>query len=125
MSTNPVIWFEIYVHDMSRAKKFYEGVFQLKLEPLSDPNDSETEMWAFSMKQDAVGAGGALAKMKGVAPTPGSTLIYFQCDDCAVEEARVTQFGGRIEKSKMSIGQYGHISVVYDTEGNRIGLHSM
>jgi predicted enzyme related to lactoylglutathione lyase len=33
MNNNPVIWFEIYVQDMARAKAFYEAVFQLKLEP--------------------------------------------------------------------------------------------
>ena len=124
MTTNPIIWFEIYVQDMNRAKKFYESVFQLTLEPLSPPTD-ETEMWSFSMAQDKVGAGGALVKMKGVPSSPGGTLVYFQCNDCAVEEARVKQFGGRVEKSKTSIGQYGNIALVYDTEGNMIGLHSM
>lgn len=28
MTHNPVGWFEIYVQDMERAKKFYETVFQ-------------------------------------------------------------------------------------------------
>ncbi|MGZ3749502.1 MAG: VOC family protein, partial [Pseudobdellovibrionaceae bacterium] len=31
MKNNPVGWFEIYVQDLDRAKKFYESVFQLKL----------------------------------------------------------------------------------------------
>jgi uncharacterized protein len=122
--TNPVVWFEIYVQDMNRAKAFYENVFQLKLEPLSPPTD-ETELWAFPMNQSVVGTGGALVKMKGVPSSPGGTIIYFRCDDCAVEEARIKQFGGRIEKPKMSIGQYGAITLAYDTEGNMIGLHSM
>lgn len=26
MANNPVIWFEIYVEDMDRAKKFYEAL---------------------------------------------------------------------------------------------------
>ena len=29
-----------------------------------------------------------------------------------------------MEKSKQSIGEYGFISLVHDTEGNMIGLHS-
>jgi hypothetical protein len=37
----------------------------------------------------------------------------------------VAEAGGRIERPKMSIGEYGFISMVYDTEGNMIGLHSM
>ena len=53
-----------------------------------------------------------------------STLVYFMCDDCAVEQGRVKGAGGRVEKPKMSIGQYGFISLVVDTEGNMIGLHS-
>lgn len=32
MNHNPVGWFEIYVQDMDRAKRFYELVFQVKLE---------------------------------------------------------------------------------------------
>jgi predicted enzyme related to lactoylglutathione lyase len=42
-----------------------------------------------------------------------------------VEAAKATEFGGRLLKEKMPIGQYGHIALVTDTEGNMIGLHSM
>lgn len=35
------------------------------------------------------------------------------------------QAGGKIDKNKFSIGEHGCISLVYDTEGNMIGLHSM
>ena len=38
MKPNPVCWFEIYVEDMDRAKKFYETVFQTKLEDLHSPD---------------------------------------------------------------------------------------
>jgi uncharacterized protein len=61
--------------------------------------------------------------MKGVLPG-GSTMIYFSCEDCATEEARVVAAGGKIERPKMSIGEYGFISLIWDTEGNMIGLHS-
>ena len=67
----------------------------------------------------------ALVKMQGVASGGNSTLVYFMCDDCAVEEGRVKPSGGKVEKAKMSIGQYGFISLVVDTEGNMFGLHSM
>lgn len=123
MSSNPVVWFEIYVQDMPRAKTFYEKVLQWKLEKLNSGEDME--MWSFPMEMDKGGAGGSLVKMPGVPSGGNSTLIYFSCEDCAVEEARVTAAGGRIHKSKMSIGQYGFISLVFDTEGNLIGLHSL
>lgn len=125
MSINAVIWFEIYVSDMARAKKFYESVFQRKLEQISDPNDQETEMWAFHASPEGFGAGGTICKMKGREPGQSGTLVYFACDDCSVEEKRVVSAGGQVVQPKMSIGQYGFCCVIKDTEGNSVGLHSM
>lgn len=122
MKNNPVNWFEIYVQDMARAKRFYESVFKTKLEKLNSP---EIEMWSFPMEVDRFGAGGALVRMEGVASGGNSTIIYFICVDCAVEAGRVVAAGGRIFKEKMSIGQYGHIALAFDSEGNMFGMHSM
>ena len=122
MKTNPVGWFEIYVQDASRARRFYETVLQTKLERLPG---SDLEMWAFPMQNGGPGAAGTLVKMDGVPSGGNSTLVYFMCDDCAVEEGRVKSSGGKIEKPKMSIGEYGFISLAIDTEGNMFGLHSM
>ena len=76
------------------------------------------------MFMDQYGASGALVKMEGFPSGGNSTLVYFSCEDCAIEEARVVEFGGRIQRSKTSIGEYGFISLVLDTEGNMFGLHS-
>lgn len=122
MATNAVGWFEIYVQDMARAKAFYEAVFQLQLQKLDGPGP---EMWAFPMLMDATGAPGALVRMEGVASGGNSTLVYFNCADCAVEAARAVAAGGRIQQDKMSIGQWGFIALAVDSEGNMIGLHSM
>ena len=122
MQGNPVGWFEIYVQDMGRARAFYEAVLQLKLEKLPSP---EIEMWSFPMETNGRGASGALVRMEGFPSGGNSTLVYFTCEDCAVEEGRVEGNGGRIQRSKMSIGQYGFISLAFDTEGNMFGLHSM
>ncbi len=121
MKPNPIGWFEIYVQDMARARKFYEAVFGVKLDKLPGP---DIEMWSFPMQQEAPGTGGALVYMKGFPPISGNTIVYFNCDDCAVEEARVVPAGGKIYKNKFSIGQYGFISLVHDTEGTLIGLYS-
>ncbi len=74
---------------------------------------------------NAYGAPGALVKMPGFPAGRNSVLVYFSCKDCKVEEKRVKESGGKIEKKKFSIGNYGFISIVYDTEGNMFGLHSM
>ena len=120
---NPVGWFEIYVQDMPRASKFYETVLGVSFEAITDPTDDSVEMNGFPSNYEAYGASGALVKMKGV-PSGGSTMIYFSCEDCGVEESRVVGAGGKIERPKMSIGEYGFISLVWDTEGNMVGLHS-
>jgi uncharacterized protein len=128
--SNPVVWFEIYVQNMERAKAFYEAVLAVKLEKMPAPTEEmNMEMWSFPADMAAAkttyGACGMLVKMEGVPSGCGGTLVYFACEDCAVEAARATENGGSIFKEKMSIGEHGFISLVYDTEGNMIGLHSM
>lgn len=122
MKNNPVGWFEIYVQNMERAKAFYECVFAVQLQKLESP---DLEMWAFPMQENSPGAMGALVRMEGCPSGGNSTLVYFTCADCAIEAKRAKENGGRIFKDKFSIGQYGFISLVNDTEGNMIGLHSM
>src|SRR5512141_2559182 len=115
MARNPVGWFEIYVDDMERAKKFYKDVLKVELQHLESP---EIEMWAFPMEQNGTGSAGSLVHMKGVKAGGNSVIIYFMSDDCAVEEGRVSAAGGRVHKPKFSIGQYGFITLAFDTEGN-------
>ena len=126
MKNNPVVWFEIYVQDIQRAKKFYEAVLGAKLEKLPAPGTGTDEMFTFPMEMNGSGSAGALVKMDG-GPSGGgnSTIVYFACDDCAVESKRVPVNGGKIMKEKFAIGEHGFISLVSDTEGNVIGLHSM
>lgn len=102
---------------MDRAKKFYETVFQLKLEMLNSPG---LEMWSFPMAMDRVGASGALVKMDGFPSGGNSTLVYSTCLDCDVETERVTASGGRMQREKTSIGQYGFVALAFDTEGNLV-----
>lgn len=119
---NVVGWFEIYVQDMERAKAFYQNTFQVTLQRLESPG---IELWAFPMQSDNAGCAGALVKMDGKDSGVGGTIVYFSCVDCAVESLRAGQNGGQVQKEKMSIGQYGFIAFVLDTEGNVIGLHSI
>lgn len=125
MANNPVGWFEIYVQDMPRATAFYEAVLKTSLEALMDPGDDGFEMMAFPMQMEAQGAAGSLVKMPGFPSGGNSTLVYFSCADCGDEASRVVAAGGKIEKEKMSIGEYGFIALAHDTEGNMFGLHSM
>ncbi|MGB7324598.1 MAG: VOC family protein [Rubripirellula sp.] len=121
MNSNPVCWFEIYVQDLDRAKSFYEKVLKTELTELQMPG---MEMLTFPMDMGASGAAGALVKMDGFPSGGSGTLVYFSCDDCSTEASRVDAAGGKIEKSKFSIGEHGFIALGVDTEGNMFGLHS-
>lgn len=118
---NPVGWFEIYVDDMARAKPFYETVLNTTL--------TENEMPEFDMQMfvsnDNYGSSGALVYAKEVKAGANSTVVYFNCNDCAEEESRVVAAGGAVLQAKFSIGEHGFISLINDTEGNLVGLHSM
>ncbi|MCL4461211.1 MAG: VOC family protein [Nitrospirae bacterium] len=122
--SNPICWFEIHVQDMNRARKFYESVFETRLSKLESPA-GEMDYWTFPMEENVCGAPGALVRMAGVPSGGNSTLVYFNCEDCAVQAKRAASHGGKVFKEKFSIGQYGFIALVFDTEGNMIGLHSM
>ena len=130
MQNNSVVWFEIYVQDMPRARKFYEAVLGVKMEPMPAPAPGmDMEMWAFpsdpETSRTTYGACGMLVKMEGFGPGAGGTLVYFGCEDCAVQAARAAANGGAIVRDKFSIGQFGHIALARDSEGNVIGFHSM
>ena len=122
---NPFTWIEIYVDDMARARKFYETVLQIEMIPMDTPGDNPgLEMLSFPFDHEGENISGALCKMDGMEAGSGGTLVYFTCDDCAVEAGRVEAAGGSIIQPKMPIGEHGHCAIVMDTEGNSIGLHS-
>ena len=127
MNFNPVVWFEIYVQDLPRAQAFYEKVLDRKLEnlPLPEGGEPGLQMVAFPMDMARGGAGGALVRMEGVPSGGMGTLVYFGCEDCAIEAGRVVAAGGQVFKEKFSIGPYGFCALAHDTEGNWFGLHSM
>jgi predicted enzyme related to lactoylglutathione lyase len=121
MKSNPIGWFEIYVADMARAKKFYETVLQVTLNKI--PAD-DRDMWGFPADLGRYGAGGALVAQQGLVPGGCGTMVYFSCADCGVEAERAAKAGGKVCLGKKDIGQYGSVAIVTDTEGNTIGLHT-
>lgn len=118
--SNPVIWFELPVKDIERARRFYETILGLTLAPPMEFAGSTLSF--FPMERDVIGAGGALVLGEQAQPSQQGTLIYFSVK---IDEVlpRVGPAGGTIALPRTSIGQYGFIALVIDTEGNRIGLH--
>lgn len=121
---NAIGWFDIFVDDLPRATAFYETVLDQKLAPMGDPT-GENQMMSFDTEMTNYGAGGALSKSAHGKPGVGGTIIYFNAEDCAVEEARVADAGGQVARPKFSIGEFGFVSLCMDTEGNMFGIASM
>jgi len=123
---NPFTWIEIYVDDMDRAQKFYENVLQIQLIPMETPGETgDLQMLCFPWAEGGENTSGALCKTSEMSPGTGGTLVYFTCEDCGIETARVENAGGKVLQDKFPIGKHGFCSIVMDTEGNTIGLHSM
>ncbi len=120
--TNFVGWFEIYVSNMDRAKKFYETVFQTELTELPKNNDIEYFMFPFDPEKKDIS--GALAKSPMIQPGKGGTVVYFPVEDIDSTAKVIKESGGKILREKMSIGEYGFIAFFQDTEENTVALHS-
>jgi len=127
--TNAICWFEIYVDDMERAKKFYSTVLEVTFQDIPAPDGSTDLSMSLFPADMSIGVGGALVQMEGARNPSGvqstNTMVYFPCEDCSVEEARVAAAGGKVHQSKFSLGEMGFCSICLDSEGNSFGLHSM
>lgn len=119
---NAINWFEIPVKDMARATDFYSTVLGQPLTPM--PGSDGGYVFLPSGEQ---GVGGALSTHESMEPagTKGIVIYLNGGDDLGVPLARVAGAGGQVTQEKMSIGEFGHIGMFMDTEGNHIGLHSM
>jgi predicted enzyme related to lactoylglutathione lyase len=96
MQHNAVGWFEIYVQDMPRARRFYEQLLGRPLEQLTPPRRGfGSGNVGASHGKEGMGASGALVKMPDYLSGPGGTLVYFVCEDCAEQVRRADAHGGR------------------------------
>lgn len=125
MKNNPVTWFEIYVDDIDRAKKFYETIFGKEMMDMPVPESINCKMTAFPYDKETPSTSGALVQSADIKPGGNSILVYFETEDCLAEQNRVEQAGGKVIQPKFAIGQYGFCTLCLDTEGNMFGLHSM
>ncbi len=123
---NAISWFEIGSHDLERATRFYESIFNVQLIPLEMPN---FRIRMFPVEDPSQGIGGAITYNENFY-RPSATdgpLIYLNANpDVQLVLDRVEAAGGKILVPKTEISpEYGYMAVIIDTEGNRVGLHSV
>ncbi len=88
-----------------------------------DTKSWDVEMWSISTTVDGKSFGSLVWKRELV-PSGVNSVVYLGSEDCAREEKIAAEVGGKIHRSKFPIGQYGFMSLINDTEGNLIGIHS-
>ena len=123
---NAISWFEIPATDLPRAQKFYETIFGIQMVPMDMEN---IKMRMFPLDDMMTQIGGAVVDSGGF-HKPSLTdgpLIYLNGNpDVQNILNKVEAAGGTIMVPKTQISpEYGYMAVLVDTEGNRIGLHSI
>lgn len=121
-----ISWFEIPSKDLDRATKFYEKIFGISLIPMDLP---DIKMRMFPVEDQMTDIGGAIVYSEGF-HKPSATdgpLIYLNGNpDVQKVLDKVEAAGGSVMVPKTEISpEYGFMAVIIDTEGNRVGLHSI
>lgn len=116
-------WFEIPAKDFKRAKAFYARVLDVQVQDDPTPNRQYAYLPA---DPKSGGFGGAIACGENYVPATTGTTIYLDGgNDLSVPLGRVASAGGQVILPKTSIGGNGFIALFIDTEGNKVGFHSM
>ena len=128
-NNNVLTWFEIPVLDTTRAKKFYETIFDIVMTTKTFTETNE-ELTFFpydpNVKQALSGrVTGVLSKSKDRTPNRKRNIyIYINASPhIQVVIDKVEKAGGKVLIPKTE-APFGLFSIILDTEGNRIGLHA-
>jgi predicted enzyme related to lactoylglutathione lyase len=119
---NALNWFEIPVKNFDKAKKFYETILGSEMQVM-EVMGMKSAFFPADMEN---GVGGCLTAGEGYEPSTKGSLIYLNGgDDLSVPLSKVETAGGKITLPKTSLGHNGFMAYFEDTEGNKIGLHSV
>ena len=117
-------WFEIPAKDLPRAKRFYEAILQVAMP--ETPGPMKMAMFPADWRQGEIG--GAIVEGEGYVPSDAGALVFLNGgEDLSRILDRVQAAGGKVLMPKTAIPMEGSgfIAMFLDSEGNRIGLHSM
>lgn len=122
MQRNPIVWTEIPVKDIERARKFYETAFGFAISPAMPFGDHK--MAFLPMDPKGPGSGGALFQ-GGTKPSQEGVTIYLSVKSINPALEAIAKAGGKMLIPRTDIGQYGFFAHFEDSEGNRVGIHEM
>jgi len=122
---NPITHFEIPADDVKRARKFYEEIFDWKIEKY-DKDDGywfvmTTEVGddEWTPKEPGAINGGLVKRDKHNEPF----LNYITVDSIDKTCKAIERNGGTVIVPKTKMGEWGWWATFEDTEGNILGLY--
>lgn len=115
-------WFELPTTNFDRAVEFYSSVLGKPLQKMVF-NGTPNGIFPY----DAPGIGGSVVYDPSYQPSASAAIIYLAAVNEAELDAmiaRVEPAGGKVLLPKTDIGNPGHMALIMDTEGNRVGLNA-
>jgi predicted enzyme related to lactoylglutathione lyase len=114
---NPFVHIELHTGDLAKAKAFYSGLFDWKLQDLPMPGGGST----YTMINVGSGTGGGM--MSNPAPgVPAHWLAYIGVDDVAAMTEKARSLGATIVQDAVEVGDYGWMSILTDPTGATFAL---
>lgn len=114
-----VVWFELWVPDVERARQFYGALFGWTFRSMPE---YDAQYWLI---EGSGGVGGAI--LPGDGPVPGlrtGTVVYLAVSDLTEATDRCVALGGSVEQGVTAIGDGTYFTLVRDPFGTRLGLWS-
>jgi len=120
---NAINWFEIPVKNFNKAKTFYETILSATMQPM-EAMGMKSAFFPADLQNGSIG--GCIIEGQGYEPANKGSLVYLNGgEDLSVILSKVEAAGGKILLPKTAIGPNGFMAHFADTEGNKVGLHSI
>jgi len=113
---NPFVHVELQTQDIGKAKKFYQGLFDWKLEDVPG-----IPPMGYTMVHVGEGTGGGMMK-NPVSDAPSQWLAYIHVDDVTASTKKAKGLGAKVVQDVTEVPNYGWFSVILDPTGAAVGL---
>ena len=123
-NSNSLNWFEIPAVDIERATRFYETIFDMKMEHFPDMMGMKMVGFPSDMSNGKIS--GALVQSSNHKPSMDGCIIYLNANpniDTVID--RIEKANGKVLMPKTQVSpEIGYMAFLADTEGNRVALHA-
>ncbi len=123
-NSNSLNWFEIPALDIARATKFYEAIFDIKMEAMQEMMGMK--MSGFPADMASGKANGALVQSAQHKPSMDGCVVYLNANpEIQTVIDRIEKANGKLIMPKTQISpEIGYMAFFVDTEGNKMALHA-